>query len=411
MPENATHDRLAPLDFMTHRVGLETRMDIGLSCSVWAEGERTGHLDGIGVYTRSLWQAMDDLKLSEAADINLKPYAFGRQLPPLECGTLNVLSERFKLHALLSGLFNMSLPNSAAIRNDVSLLHATDHQIPNISGLPVVATVMDAIPLIHPEWMRKSFRGLKSTLFARSVSKADHVITISEHSRQDLIRLLGIPPAKISVTPLGVEPVYFERISAPRKEWVMSKHGLNPDFFLFVGTLQPRKNLHRVLEAFQALPASVRKDHPLVVVGREGWASEDLIPQLKKLEEHGEGKWLSYLPQDEVMALLQSASAMVFASLYEGFGLPVIEAFAAQCPVIASNTTSLPEVTGNAAWAVDPLDASSISAAMLDVLSNDALRNERVEIGLERARQFTWQECARQTLAVYRKVLAADPRA
>jgi alpha-1,3-rhamnosyl/mannosyltransferase len=396
---------------MTHRIGLEARMDIGLSCSVWAEGERTGHLDGIGVYTRSLWQAMDDLKLTEAGGINFKPYAFGRQLPTLECGTPEVLAERFKLHALLSGLFNLSLPNSAAIRNDVSLLHATDHQIPNIAGLPVVATVMDAIPLIHPEWMRKSFRGLKSALFARSVSKADHVITISEHSRQDLIRLLGIPPAKISVTPLGVNPVYFERISGPRKESVISKHGLKPGFFLFVGTLQPRKNLHRVLEAFQALPASVRKDHPLVVVGREGWASEDLIPQLKKLEEHGEGKWLCYLPQDEVMALLQSASAMVFASLYEGFGLPVIEAFAAQCPVIASNTTSLPEVTGNAAWAVDPLDASSISAAMLDVLSNEALRTERVEIGLERARQFTWQECARQTLAVYRKVLAAHPKA
>jgi alpha-1,3-rhamnosyl/mannosyltransferase len=386
-------------------------MDIGFSCSVWADGERTGHLDGIGVYTRSLWQALDDLRLSEAADITLKPYAFGRDLPALECGTPKVLSERFKLHALVSGLLNRTLANSAAIRNDVSLLHATDHQIPNIAGLPVVATVMDAIPLIHPEWMRKSFRGLKRTLFAKSVSKADHVITISEHSRQDLIRLLGIPPAKISVTPLGVNPVYFERMSAASKESVISKHGLKPGFFLVVGTLQPRKNLHRVLEAFQALPASVRKGHPLVVVGREGWASEDLIPQLKRLEEHGEGKWLSYLPQDEVMALLQSAGAMVFASLYEGFGLPVIEAFAAQCPVIASNTTSLPEVTGNAAWAVDPLDASSISAAMLDVLSNDALRTERVEIGLERARRFTWEECARQTLEVYRKVLAAHRQA
>jgi alpha-1,3-rhamnosyl/mannosyltransferase len=184
---------------------------------------------------------------------------------------------------------------------------------------------------------------------------------------------------------------------------------LKPGFFLFVGTLQPRKNLPRVLTAFQGLPASVRKEHPLIIVGRDGWANEDLLPQLRRLEEQSEGRWLSYLPQADVLALLQTAGALVFASLYEGFGLPVIEAFAAQCPVIASNTTSLPEVTGDAAWAVDPLDVDSIRAAMIDVLSNDSLRAKRIALGLERARQYTWHECARQTLAVYRKVLASSP--
>jgi glycosyltransferase involved in cell wall biosynthesis len=209
------------------------------------------------------------------------------------------------------------------------------------------------------------------------------------------------------VTPLGVDPIYFERIPQQTRDAVLEKHGLKPGFFLFIGTLQPRKNLPKVLEAFNLLPEAVRKQHPLIVVGRDGWANEELIPQLKALEERGEGRWLSYLPQSDVFALLQSAGALVFASLYEGFGLPVIEAFAAKCPVIASNTTSLPEVTGNAAWAVDPLDPASISRAMLDVLSNDALRAERIELGLERALRFTWEECARQTLAVYRKVLAA----
>jgi alpha-1,3-rhamnosyl/mannosyltransferase len=380
-------------------------MDIGLSCTVWAGCERAGHLDGIGVYTRSLWQAMEDLKVSETTDIQIKPYAFGRDLPTLACGVPKTLSEQFRVQVLMSGLLNLPLPNSAAIRSDVEILHATDHQIPNIKGVPVVATVMDAIPLIHPEWIRQNLKSLKSWLFARSVQKADHLITISEHSKQDLVTHLGISPEKISVTPLGVDPIYFERIPTETREAVLTKYDLKSGFFLFIGTLQPRKNLPRVLRAFQSLPANIRREHPLIIVGRDGWANEDLLPQLKTLEEQGEGRWLSYLPQSEVLALLQSAGALLFASLYEGFGLPVVEAFAAQCPVIASNTTSLPEVTGDAAWAVDPMDIERIAAAMLDVLQNDELRAKRIELGLARARHYTWHECARQTIEVYRKVL------
>ena len=381
-------------------------MDIGLSCTVWAGCERAGHLDGIGVYTRSLWKAMEDLKQSEAMDITIKPYAFGRDLPQLACGVPKTLSEQFRVQVLLSGVLNRPLPNSPAIRRDVDILHATDHQIPNIKGVPVVATVMDAIPLIHPEWIRQNLKSLKSWLFAKSVQKADHLITISQYSKLDLVEYLGIAPHKISVTPLGVDPVYFERIALDTRDAVLKKYNLEPGFFLFVGTLQPRKNLPTVLKAFNALPDAVRKAHPLIIVGRDGWANEDLLPQLRKLEERGEGQWLKYLHQSEVLALLQSAGALVFASLYEGFGLPVIEAFAAQCPVIASNTTSVPEVAADAAWSVDPRDVDSIRAAMLSVLNNSTLRAERVQLGLQRAREYTWQACARQTLAVYQDVLS-----
>lgn len=385
-------------------------MDIGLSCTVWAGCERAGHLDGIGVYTRSLWQAMEEIKKDEERDFCIKPYAFGRNLPHLLCGVPKTLSKQFQVQVLLSGLCNLPLPSSPAIRRDVDLLHASDHQIPKVHGVPVVATVMDAVPLIHPEWLRKNLKNLKSWLFARSVRSADHLITISEHSKQDLVMHLGIAPENISVTPLGVDPIYFDRVPLETRHAVLSKHQLNPGFFLFLGTLQPRKNLPTVLKAFKALPDAIRKQHPLIIVGRDGWGNENLLPQLKVLEEQGEGRWLSYLSQAEVFALLQSASALMFASLYEGFGLPVIEAFAAQCPVIASNTTSLPEVTGDAAWSVDPLDAESISAAMLDVLSNETLRAMRIELGLQRARQYTWQACARQTLEVYRKVLTTYQR-
>ena len=379
-------------------------MDIGFSCTVWAGGERAGHLDGIGIYSRALWQSLNGV--SQGSDTRFKPYAFGKHLPVMPCGTPQVLAKNYRIHALLSGVLKLPLSNSTAISHDLDLFHATDHHIPLIRGLPTVATIMDLIPLLHPEWIKQDLRSLKSWLFATSIRRADHIITISEYSKQDMVQHLGIEPERISVTPLGVDPIYFERIEAPQRETVLEKHGIKPGFFLFVGTLQPRKNLSRVIEAFQQLPEDVRKAHPLVIVGRDGWSNEELLPQLETLHQRGEGHWLSYLPQCEVQALLQSAGALVFASLYEGFGLPVIEAFAAQCPVIASNTTSLPEVAGDAAWSVDPYNVESISAAMLNVLQQSDDREQKIQRGLARARQYTWQTCAEQTLNVYRKVLA-----
>lgn len=379
-------------------------MEIGFSCTVWAGGERAGHLDGIGIYTRALWQALNEV--TQDHETRLKPYAFGKHLPDMPCGAPKVLAKDYRIHAILSGVLKLPLVNSAAVSRDVQLFHATDHHIPLIRGVPTIATIMDLIPLLHPEWIKQDLKRLKSWLFATSIHRADHIITISEHSKQDMIRHLGIEPERISVTSLGVDPVYFERIEAPQRDAVLQKHGLKPGFFLFVGTLQPRKNLPRVLAAFQQLPEAVRKEHPLVIVGRDGWSNEALLPQLEALQQRGEGRWLSYLPQSEVLALLQSAGALVFASLYEGFGLPVIEAFAAQCPVIASNTTSLPEVAGDAAWAVDPTSVESISAAMMEVLEPSDEREQKIQRGLLRAQQYSWQACAQQTLEVYRKVLA-----
>jgi alpha-1,3-rhamnosyl/mannosyltransferase len=382
-------------------------MDIGFGCSVWAGCEREGHLDGIGVYTRSLWQALDALITETHPSTHLKPYAFGDDLPTLECGRPQSLASDFRIQAALSGVLNMPLRRSASIRAEVDLFHAPDHQIPRIKGVPVIASVMDLIPQLHPEWIKQDLRRVKSWLFTRSIRQADHLITISEHSKKDMVEHLGISPDRISVTPLGVNPVYFERIDPSVRDAVLEKYNLSRGFFLSIGTLQPRKNLPRILEAFEALPQDVRKEHPLIVVGRNGWDNDELLPSLQRLKEKGEGQWLSYLPQDEVMALMQSAGALVFASLYEGFGLPVIEAFAAQCPVIASNTSSVPEVAGDAAWPVDPMDTESINAAMQAVLTQTDTRTEKIAKGLERAKHYSWQECARKTFAVYEQVLAS----
>lgn len=377
-------------------------MKLGYGCTVWANGARAGHHDGIGTYTRALWQELNEH--SQDA-IQVQPYAFGSDWPPLPCAAPRRLAKNFPVHALLSGSLGLTLPSSKAIASSVDLFHATDHLIPNIAGVPTIATIMDLIPLLHPEWIKSNLRPLKSWLFKQSIFKSDHIITISQHSRQDMIHHLNIAPERISVTPLGVDPAYFERVDPDQREIVLKKHQLPPGFFLFIGTLQPRKNLLRTLQAFKQLPANVRRAHPLVMVGRDGWNNGDLLPQLEALEQAGEGRWLRYLPQSDVFALLQSASALVFPSLYEGFGLPVIEAFAAQCPVIASNSSSLPEVAAGAAWEVDPHSVDSIHAALQAVLTDAPLRERKVRSGLQRARHYTWHECARKTMDVYTKVL------
>ncbi|MBB4862994.1 alpha-1,3-rhamnosyl/mannosyltransferase [Pseudomonas nitritireducens] len=379
-------------------------MRVGLGVTVWAKGSAAGHLDGIGVYTRALWHALSQQARQPGADLSLRPFAFGQSLPALDCGTPAHLGVRFSTHALRSTLLGAPRNLSRQVAEQVDLFHATDHHIPRLAGTPVVANVMDLIPLLHPEWAAANLRALKNWLFTRTVHSADHIITISEYSKRDLVEHLGIAPERISVTPLGVSPEYFEEMPRPLIDQTLAKLGLQPGFFLFIGTLQPRKNLLRVLQAHQSLPAAMRRQHPLVIVGRTGWKSDALLAELDALERRGEGRRFEYLPGTTVHALLQSAAALVFPSLYEGFGLPVIEAFAARCAVITSNTTSLPEVAGDAALLVDPTQSEAIAAAMIELLEQPENTAHRVKLGVERARQYSWDACARKTLDVYRHV-------
>lgn len=379
-------------------------MRVGLGVTVWAKGSVAGHLDGIGVYTRALWHALSQQASQPGSTLSLLPYAFGRQLPELECGTLARLGDRFSVHALRSTLCGAPAQLSTQARAQIDLFHATDHHIPRLKGIPVAANVMDLIPLLHPEWAASGLRSLKNWLFTRTVRSADHLITISEYSKQDLIDHLGIAADKISVTPLGVSPEYFEKIPDTEVAQTLAELRLQSGFFLFVGTLQPRKNLSRVLAAHKSLPAEIRRRHPLIVVGRIGWKADELLTELQDLERRGDGRRFEYLPGRTVRALLHSASALVFPSLYEGFGLPVVEAFAAQCPVITSNTTSLPEVAGDAALLIDPTQTEEIAAAMRRILEEPEKTALRVELGLLRAYRYSWDACASKTLSVYRRI-------
>ena len=376
-------------------------MRIGFGVTVLAHGMRGGGVDGIGSYTHELLQ-----RFATADELKLLPILYGRPLSPVN--GLELQSRqfgRFGRRALCSALTGLRFSGARALEEEVDLVHATDHLIPKLGRIPVVATIMDAIPLSHPEWAASSFRSLKNILWRRSAQWASHVITISHYSKQEIETHFGLPGNRISVIPLGVDARWFRPLETETIQAVLQRYGLPKRFFLFVGTLQPRKNVGRVIAAHQAMPLAIRNEMPLVIVGRAGWHCDDVVSAMEAGTYGSSVRWLKYLPGDELLAVMKAAVALVFPSLCEGFGLPVLEAFAAGVPVVTSSSTSLPEVAGDAALLVDPLDVSSIAQAMSQLAERDDLAEGLRKRGYVRAQAHTWERTAAMTLDVYRQVV------
>ena len=374
------------------------RINVGVGTTVLCKGMSATGIDGIGHYTKELLHS-----LSTDSGLQLQPFTFG-SFGATPIGEVMHQLPRFSLGSLPSLALGTSYFGSRQLQGKVDLIHATDHLIPRCKGVPIVATIMDAIPLAHPEWVNYRFSGLKNAIWKKTVSFADHVITISTHSKNDLTEYFGIPEDKISVTPLGVDERWFRKPTPEQLNDIRRRHRLPENFFVFVGTLQPRKNVNRIIEAHCSLPASVRKSHPLLIIGRAGWQCDDTLVRLNSGDPCL--RWLKYVSGADLPGILRCASGLVFPSLHEGFGLPVLEAFAAELSVITSNITSLPEVAGNAALLVDPYDVQHISWAMQQLIADAAATHLLRQMGLHRAKEFTWNKTAQATISVYRQAIS-----
>lgn len=372
---------------------------IGLGATVLARAGTHGALDGIGVYSRNM---LDGLR-ANLGDNRVRAVVFGAPHPAWQQPHLEV-QPSYRNAAAAMMLPGVPYPGSARWAAGLSLFHAPDHHIPRLRRTPVLATVMDIIPLRHPEWVSNSLaRRPMNWLFARLARDAAHVITISEFSAGDIADGLRIPRERISAIPLGVDPSFFHAVGEQEAHAVLQRYGLRPGYFLFVGTLQPRKNVDRILQAHAALPQAVREAHPLVIAGRDGWGTQALMQRLQQAIAAGHCRWLKYVPQTELPTLLRQSQALVYPSLFEGFGLPIIEAFAAGTAVISSNTTSIPEVAADAALLVDPRSVEHLREAMVAVASDPQLRAELVRKGALRANRFSWEATVTATLDVYRQ--------
>lgn len=286
---------------------------------------------------------------------------------------------------------------------DVLLVPA--HVLPLIHPRRSVVTVHDLGYLAYPEAHKPADRRYLAESTRWNARQATAVLADSAATQADLVRAYGVDPAKVRVVYLGRDETLAPVRDGSTVAAVRSRYGVAQRYLLYVGTLQPRKNLARVLDAFSRIagqPAAAGVQ--LVLAGKRGWLYDDLFAQVNRLGLAARVLFPGYIPDEDLPALLSGALAFVFPSLYEGFGIPVLEAGACGVPVITSNTSSLPEVAGDAALLVDPHDVDAIAAAMLRLVEDDALRAELARRGQENVKRFSWEKCARETLAVLEAV-------
>ncbi|MCA1971277.1 MAG: glycosyltransferase family 4 protein [Caenispirillum sp.] len=289
-------------------------------------------------------------------------------------------------------------------RDKIDLAHF-QYVAPPLCPCPTVVTVHDISYEFFPEYFPRLQRERMRMLIPLSARRAAHVLTISEFSRATMVERYGIAAERISVTYLGVAES-FRRLAADQAREQCRRFGLDRPFVLGVGNLQPRKNLERLMRAFARLPRRTREDFDLVLVGQPGWQAERIQAEAERLGIAERVRFTGYVADEELVALYNLATVFAYPSLYEGFGLPVLEAMACAAPVLTSSVSSLPEVAGTAALLVDPRDEEAISAGLLKLLTDDALRESLRTAGIARAARFSWQATAQHTAEVFEKVLA-----
>lgn len=268
-----------------------------------------------------------------------------------------------------------------------------------------VATVHDLSVFKYPETHPLERIRHFEREFQASMKRASHLITDSEATRREVIDFLAWPAEKITAVPLGVS-ADFTPASDTSLSPCLIKHGLLfKGYALCVSTLEPRKKIANLLQAYECLPIELRNQYPLVLIGGAGWLSDELHATIDRLAAQGWLRYLGYVPEADLPALYAGAQAFVYPSIYEGFGLPVLEAMASGVPVVTSIFTSLPEVTQGAAWLVDPDDIDALAQGIHASLCDEAWRTTACETGLAKAQNFTWDRCVEQTIDVYRQVM------
>ena len=366
---------------------------VAFGCTILDKGLSGTGIDGIGHYCQELLA-----EFSKKSGLQVAPYSFGIERSNIGAKTLPAYPGHLARNLLK---LESSVSETTQFFKNADIIHSTDQLIPIVTNKPLIATVMDTIPLSNPEFIRASSRYLKTALWKSLTKRADHIITISEFSKNEIANLMSYPVEKITSIPLGVDGRYFERLSKEQIQSVLNKLAIDRSFFLFIGSIQPRKNLLRLLQAHASLPKNYAREFPLVIAGKIAWDDGETVKAIQAAVTDKRCLWLNYVGDSEKRALLQATHGLIFTSLYEGFGLPILEAFASGAPVVTSNCTSMPEVAQDAGILVDPYKLDAIQYALLRLIEDGSLKKSLASKGRDVSKQFSWSKTAASTAEIY----------
>ena len=293
-------------------------------------------------------------------------------------------------------------------REKLDVFHATISELPkNYSGFSVI-TLHDLAEFKTPESFPRKDREELCRRTADALNKADRIITVSNATKDDLLYLFEIDPNRVQVIYHGVDKRFFETNSKEEIQRVKNKFKITDNYILYLGTIEPRKNILRLVRAFEELKKQHRADsdvtekYQLVLAGGLGYGAKSKIQKIQQSEFKSDIIIPGYIKPDDIGALYQGASVFAFPSLYEGFGIPALEAMAKSVPVLASNLPSLPEIVSSAAYLVNPLEEKEIFKGLFKLITDQNLRGQLITAGIKRAHEFVWADTARQTLQVYK---------
>lgn len=292
-----------------------------------------------------------------------------------------------------------ALPLKLTFGTKPDIFFTLGHYGPRFSKIPFIVTIFDLSYIHYPNLFNKNDLYQLVNWSKYSIQKAKHILAISNSTKDDIIKHYKINPSKISVTYMGYDQKTFKPQSESRIDKAKTKYKIKGDYIVFVGTLQPRKNIENLIDVFNQIHKSV-DNLSLVIIGKKGWLYNSIFQKVNDLNLTSKVIFTDFIPQEDLPPIISGSKLYVLPSLYEGFGIPVIEAQACGVPVVVSNTSSLPEVVGDSGLLVDPLSIESIAGGIQKIISNESLSKNLVAKGFVNIKRFSWKKCAQETLNI-----------
>lgn len=368
-------------------------------------------LTGIGKYTQNL---LNGLRINQSINqIICIPNILKNSS---EIPNKNIFISKLKKNLrILPGLYSSyNFLNDILFKNKTQHLlgenfiyHEPGYVLKPYSGFKI-CTIHDLSHIKYPSYHPKERVNFLSRYLPSSVLKADHIITISKFIRNEIIHLLNIPPEKVTCIYLGVSKLFKIRSNIDVKSVLAIFNLIDKSYLLSVGTLEPRKNLERLIQAFQQLPEQQRNKYPLVLVGIKGWNTSRFEKIARSLIKKQQLYCLGYVPEIYLPYLYSGAYGFIYISIYEGFGLPLLEAMASGIPTLASSASALPEVVGDSAIMVNPFDIDLITDKLNQLINDLDLRDRLKQLGPIQASKFSWESCIENTIEIYQRTLKAS---